>query len=315
MPTIDISGSVISIETDMLSAEVRAEGYVSGVFRQSFVDKATGAVDLSFGLNIADFLLEPKWDDPDADVGHPYHGKDAVHGELPHRYVEGPQICTQAGELEFEVIEGDDFVAVRQWYEWEWATYGREPGSRWEQTLVFVDGLRYFVSSDRMTSANTVEDLIFRLDMPGHLKHQAGDSFERIYLSYRGEIPSAEFLNDFPPDVRFLYSRDDMGVPETMVRAYQVAMPDGSDGPWLAGITLDPSVVYQAWCHQRGYVCFIEEIGGRRVEAGESFGAAYLVGWFDSIDEMETAAREHAGAVALDVSEDGWRLLPAEEGA
>ncbi len=310
MATIDISGSIISIETDMLSAEVRTEGYVSGVSRQTFIDRSTGAVDLSFGLNIADFLLEPKWDDPDTDVEHPYHGRDDVHGELPHRYVEGPQICTQAGELQFETFEGDDFVAVRQWHEWQWATYGREPGSRWEQTLVFVDGLRHFISADRIISANTVDDLIFRLDMPGHLKHEAGDSFERIYLSYRGEIPSDEFVEDFPPDARYLYSREDLGVPETMVRAYQVTMPDGLEGPWLAGITLDPSVVYQAWCHQRGYVCFIEEIGGRRVEAGESFGAAYLVGWFDSVDEMESAAREHTGAQGLRVDASGWELTP-----
>lgn len=315
MPTTKVTGSTISIETDMLSAQIHTEGYVSGVFRGTFVDKTTGARDLTFGLDIADFLLEPKWDDLGAELEHPYHGRDAVHGDLPHRYVEGPQICTQAGSLDFEIIEGDGFVAVRQWYEWEWATYGRAPGSRWEQTLVFVDGLRHFVSADRIVSANTVDDLIFRLDMPGHLKHDAGDSFEHIYLSYRGEIPSSEFLEDFPPDARFLYSRDDLGVPETMVRAYEVTMPDGTGGPWLAGITLDPSVVYQAWCHQRGYVCFIEEIGGRRVEAGESFGAAYLVGWFDSVDDMEAAAREHAGAQGLRVDSSGWELTPRPAGA
>jgi len=313
MPTIDISGPVISIETDTLSAQIHTEGYVSGVFRGTFVDKATGARDLSFGLDIADFLLEPIWDEPNGRVEHCYHGKDQLHGDLPHRYVEGPQICTQAGKLHYETIEGDGFVAVKQWHEWKWATYGREPGSRWEQTLVFVDGLRHFIASDRITSANTVDDLIFRLDMPGHLRHHGGDSFERIYLSYRGEVPASEFVEDFPPDARYLYSRDTLAVPDTMVRAYQVTLPGGSAGPWLAGITLDPSVVCQAWCHQRGYVCFIEEIGGRRVEAGESFGAAYLVGWFDSIAEMEAAAREHAGAVALDVDVDGWRLLP--EGA
>lgn len=312
MATIDISGPVISIETDMLSAEIHTEGYVSGVFRGTFVDKATGARDLGFGLDIADFLLEPVWDEPNGRVEHQYHANDPVHGGLPHRYVEGPQICTQAGKLQFETIEGDGFVAVRQWYAWKWATYGRTPGSRWEQTLVFVDGLRHFISSDRITSANTVDDLVFRLDMPGHLRHTAGDTFERIYLSYRGEIPSSEFAEDFPPDARYLYSRETLGVPDTMVRAYQVTMPDGSGGPWLAGITLDPSVVYQAWCHQRGYVCFIEEIGGRRVEAGESFGAACLVGWFDSIAEMESAARAHAGGVALDVDADGWRLLPQD---
>lgn len=309
MASATISGAVISIDTDLLSAEIHTEGYVSGVYRGTLCDRTTGARDLGFGLDIADFLLEPKWDEPDADIEHPYHGHDMLHGDLPKRYVEGPQICTQAGRLDFEVIQGEGFVAVWQWYRWRWATYGRHPGSHWEQTLVFADGLRYFIASDRITSANTVDELIFRLDMPGHLKHNAGDSFEQIYLSYHGFIPSEEFTDDFPPDARFLYERDEGAIPERMIRAYQVTMPDGSPGPWLAGITLDPSAVFQAWCHQRGYVCFIEEIGGWHVAAGQSFGAAYLVGWFDSITEAEHAADAHHGANAVEVSDTDWRLV------
>ncbi len=308
MASLTVSGSNISVETDLLRAEVHTEGYVSGVYRGTFVDKITGARDLGFGLHIADFLLEPIPDDPALEEDHTYHVGDPLHGDLTHRYVEGPQICTEAGSLDFETIEGEGFVAVRQWYEWEWATYGREPGSLWEQTIVFADGLRYFVSADRITSANAVDELVFRLDMPGHLQHEGGDSFESVYLSYRGEIPSRQFIEDFSPDARYLYSTETMGVPPTMVRAYRVSMPDGSAGPWLAGITLDPSAVYQAWCHQRGYVCFIEEIGGWRVEAGESFGAAYLVGWFEDICEMEEAARLHGLARGLKVTESGWEL-------
>jgi len=34
-------------------------------------------------------------------------------------------------------------------------------------------------------------------------------------------------------------------------RAYQVTLPGGDDGPWLAGMTLNPEDVYQAWCHRR----------------------------------------------------------------
>lgn len=308
MATATVDGSIIAIETDRLLAEVHTEGYVSGVFRDTFVDRATGARDSSFGLDIADFLLEPRWDEPGAETEHAYHGHDAVHGDLPHRYVEGPQICTQARRLDFEVIEGQGFVAVRQWYTWQWATYGRQPGSRWEQTLVFADGLRHFFSADRITSANTVDELIFRLDLPGHLRHSAGDSFTEVYLSYEGRIPANEFLEDFPPDGKFLYQRDDAAMPERMIRARQMRLQDGSPGPWLAGITLDPAAVYQAWCHQRGYVCFIEEIGGRRVEAGESFGAAYAIGWFDDLAQMEAVADEHRGATGLDVSAEGWRL-------
>lgn len=309
MATATVDGSTIAIETDRLRAEVHTEGYVSGVFRDTFVDRATGARDGSFGLDIADFLLEPRWDEPGAETEHTYHGGDAVHGDLPHRYVEGPQICTQARRLDFEVIDGGDFVAVRQWYTWQWATYGRRPGSRWEQTLVFADGPRYFLSADRITSANTVDELIFRLDLPGHLRHSGGDSFTEVYLSYAGRIPASEFVEDFPPDGKFLYQRDDAAIPERIIRARQMRLADGTPGPWLAGITLDPAAVYQGWCHQRGYVCFIEEIGGRRVEAEESFGAAYAIGWFGDIAEMEAVADEHRGATALGVSAEGWRLV------
>ena len=79
-------------------------------------------------------------------------------------------------------------------------------------------------------------------------------------------------------------------------------------GPWLAGMTLDAADVYQAWCHQRGYVCFIEEIGGRRVEAGESFGAAHIIGWFDDLAAAQAAYDEHRAASGLRADGDGFEL-------
>ncbi|MBT3375999.1 MAG: hypothetical protein HN742_29750 [Lentisphaerae bacterium] len=264
------------------------------------LDKATGARDLGFGLDIADFLLEPEADEADGCIT-PYHCGDAFHGELVKRYVELPQICTQAAPLEYKVTSGQGWICVRQWYHYREANYGRKTGSRWEQTLLFRDGVRYFLSADRITSVNTVDRLIFRLDMPGHLKHDRGREFETIYLSYHGCIPSSEFIEDFPPDARFLYQRGPGGAPDTMIRAYQVRRDD-SPGPWLGGITLDPSVVFEAWCHQRGYVCFIEEVGGEAVEAGTSFGAAYAVGWFDTIDDMTRVAHEHRGMREIDVA-------------
>ena len=101
-----------------------------------------------------------------------------------------------------------------------------------------------------------------------------------------------------PPDARYLYHRGAHAVPERMIRAYQVSV-SGEPGPWLAGMTLNPDDVYEAWCHQRGYVCFIEEIGGRPVVAGGSFGAAYVVGWFDNIEEMHAVYDGHRGASRL----------------
>ena len=73
-------------------------------------------------------------------------------------------------------------------------------------------------------------------------------------------------------------------------------------------MTLDPSVVHEAWCHQRGYVCMIEEFGGRPIKPGESFSAAFIVGYFDSIDEMHAVYDAHKGFTGLEVSEKRWEL-------
>lgn len=306
MASIKVEGAVVRIETDLLCAEVHTEGYVSGVAGGTFLDKTTGARDLGFGLDIVDFLLEPLPDEPGV-AENAYHYGDLFHGNLVKRYVELPQICTGAQKLAFEVHDSGDTVGVRQWFTYRAATYGRKPGSRWQQTLVFRDGVRYFLAADEIISANEVEQLILRIDMPGHLKHSRGDTFEQVYLSYHGLIPSTEFAEDFPPDARFLYQRKTGAIPDRMIRAYQVRR-GGRPGPWLAGMTLDPAAVYEAWCHQRGYVCFIQEIGGVHVRQGEQFGAAYVVGWFDDIEEMCRTYDEHKGASRLVYDGQGFGL-------
>ena len=288
----------LEIETDQLVAKVNGKGYVSGVAAGSFLDKRTGARDVGFGLHIMDFLMAPGW----RDDGYPRDKK--LHGDLPKHYVEGPQICTQAKELKPEVIKGKDYVAVKLRFTFTQPGMGFKAGSTWEQTLVFQQGVRYFLSCERITSANDVADLFYRIDMPGHVKHKGADTFDSVYLSYVGKpIPAAEFNSDFGPDEKFLYRRDDKKIPERMIRAYRVKK-DGKPGPWLAGMTLDPAETAEAWCHQRGYICFIEELHGRKVKAGESFGAAYAVGWFDDIPEMEKVYDRYKGAKSVGI-EDG----------
>ena len=78
-------------------------------------------------------------------------------------------------------------------------------------------------------------------------------------------------------------------------------------------MTLDPRDVCEAWCHQRDYVCMIEEIGGRPIKPGESFGAAFIVGFFDSLDEMHDVYDRYAAHNRLDVALDGsgWQLAQA----
>ena len=299
----------IAIDAPRYRASIARSGYVSGVVGGSLLDKATGARDLGFGLDVADFLLEPA--DPKVPIPegqYEFGPEDLVHGDIPKRYVEGPQICTQAKRLEPVVTRRRDFVAVTQSYRWTTPYAPRDSaGSLWEQTLIFPRGERYFLACDRVTVANASPALSLRIDLPGHIKHDRGAGFEHVYLSYADPsyLPSTEFADDFAPDARYLYTRG-ADVPTRFVRAYQVDLGPGKpEGPWLAGITLNPSDVAQAWCHQRGYVCMIQEVGGRAVEPGDHFGAAYAIGWFDDVAEMHAVADRYAGVTgfALDGTE------------
>ena len=149
--------------------------------------------------------------------------------------------------------------------------------------------------------------MFLRNDTPGCIRHEKGDTFSEIYLSYLGgpkgvRIPSSEFFAPFPPDLKFGYRRDTHRTPEHFIRAYHLRdKQTGKDGPWLAGLTLDPSVVYEAWCSQRpgGIIVMIEEIHGRPVKAGESFSAAHIVGYFDTIEEMHKVYDRYKGHTAL----------------
>src|SRR5205085_10321333 len=100
--------------------------------------------------------------------------------------------------------------------------------------------------------------------------------------------------------------------PEHFIRAYHLRDKEtGKDGPWLAGLTLEPSVVYEAWCSQRpgGIIVMIEEFPGRPVKAGASFSAAFVVGYFDTIEEMHRVNDRYKGHTALRVDPSGWGLV------
>jgi hypothetical protein len=321
-------GDRIRIATDTLETSIKKTGYVSGVEGASLLDKKTGARDLGFGLDIVDWIMEPGSDEAYRDKlpgDLPYLFNNLYHGKRAKRCVEGPQICSKAKVLKPSVIYGKDFVAVKQDFTYTTAAPGKKAGSKWEQTLVFPAGKRYFISADKITAANAGDAMFLRIDMPGHIRHKGGDTFSEVYLSYHGKIAAKEFEKDFAPDDKFLYARDDKKLPKRVIRGYRIRDPKagggsggnprgvpspeaGKEGPWLVGMTLDPAAVYEAWCHQRGYVCMIEEIGGRAVKAGESFGAAFVVGYFDSIEEAEKVYDEYAGSQGLDVNGKGWRL-------
>lgn len=308
----------IRIVTPQLEAAVRKKGYVSGVAAQSFLDRKTGFRDPGFGLDIVDWIMEPGSDEairPQLPKHMIYEFGNLYHGKSAKRMIEGPQICTQARELSPTFLRGPDFVAVKQSYRYTLAAPGHRPGSTWTQTIVFPAGKRYFLSADRIDAVNDSPAMFLRIDLPGHIKHNRGDTFREVYLSYHGRVPSSEFFENFAPDEKFNYRRErwekaGKNVPERMIRAYRLRDPKtGADGPWLAGMTLEPSVVSEAWCHQRSYVCFIQEFGERPVRAGESFSAAFLVGYFDTVEEMHAVYDAHKGFTGLRADARGWELL------
>jgi hypothetical protein len=310
--TVKEKSDEFAVDSSTLEFTIRSKGYVTGVKANSFLDKKTGFRDLGFGLDIVDWIMEPGSDEAYRDQLNPelvYKFGNEYHGKTAKRSIEGPQICTQAKELQPEVVVKPDFAAVKMQFQYKTAAPGKKTGSTWNQLLVFPAGKRYFLSTDRISAVNSSEAMFLRLDMPGHIKHMHGDTFSEVYLSYRGRVPAKEFETNFAPDEKFNYTRGRDKQPKRFIRAYHIRDPKtGKDGPWLAGMTLDPSVVSEAWCHQRGYVCMIEEFGGRPVKAGESFSAAFIVGFFDSIEEMEQVYDEHAGATGLKLTDKGWEL-------
>jgi hypothetical protein len=330
----------IAIATDKLEAVIPKKDpkhWMTGIEKGSFLDKATGFREVGDGLMVVDWLMEAGSDEAYADrviapegngVGRyrwyenetdPQKRLDAIlaHGTSHRkRMVEGPQLCHRMKPVRPEVIRGKDFVAVKTTYRYEYAAPGRKAGSLWTQLVVFPRGERFFLLMDRIDSANASDEMFLRNDTPGCVRHEKGDTFSEIYLSYlsgpRGvRIPSSEFFAPFPPDLKFGYRRDTHRTPAHFIRAYHLRdKTTGKDGPWLAGLTLDPSVVYGAWCSQRpgNIIVMIEEIGGRPVKAGESFSAAHIVGYFDTIEEMHKVYDRYKGHTVLIADESGWRL-------
>ena len=201
--------------------------------RRHLLDKKTGANDLGFGLHVMDFLLAPGW----RDDGYPRDAK--LHGDLPKHYVEGPQICTQAKQLPAggrSAARASSPCACASRFTQPAA--GFKAGSLWEQTMVFQPGLRYVLSAERITSANDVDDLFYRIDMPGHIRHDRADDALPAglpQLRRQADSPRRPSIDDFAPDAKFLYQRRTSQVPARMIRAYQVKLARASPAPgWPA---------------------------------------------------------------------------------
>ena len=153
----------------------------------SFLDKKTGATRRR--LRPAHHGLPAR---PPAGATTATRRDPKLHGDLPKHYVEGPQICTQAKELE---AGGHPRARTsspsRCSSRFTKPGKGYKAGSTWEQTLVFQPGVRYVLCSEQITSVNDVDDLFYRIDMPGHVRHKDGDTFAQVYLSYHDKpIPA-----------------------------------------------------------------------------------------------------------------------------
>lgn len=330
----------IKIETDLLEAVIPKKDpkhWMTGIEKQSFLDKKTGFREIGDGLMVIDWLMEAGsdaewgeeviapdghgvgrylWYENETDPARREYAKMAHGTSHRKRMVEGPQLCHRMKPVQPEVIRGEDFVAVKTQYNYEYAAPGRKPGSLWTQIIVFPKGKRYFLLMDKIDSVNDSDEMFLRNDTPGCVRHEKGNTFSEMYLSFLndgegGRVPSSEFFEPFPPDEKFGYRRDTHKIPPRFIRAYRTRDPEtGAAGPWLAGMTLEPSVVYEAWCSQRpgGIIVVIEEVHGKPVKAGESFSAAHVVGYFDSIDEMNAVYDRYKGHTTLTVDESGWRL-------
>ena len=338
--TVTEDDRAIKIETDLLEAVIPKKNpkqWMTGIEKGTFLDKTTGFREVGDGLMVIDWLMEAgsdaEWSEqviaPDGNgVGrYSWFGNETdparrEYTRLSHgsshrkRMVEGPQLCHRMKPVQPEIIRGKDFVAIKTTYKYEYAAPGRTPGSQWTQLIVFPRGVRYFVLMDKIDSVNASPEMFLRNDTPGCIRHEKGDTFSEIYLSYLSgpvglRIPSSEFFTPFPPDLKFGYRRDLNKMPDHFIRAYHLRNKEtGAAGPWLAGLTLEPSVVYEAWCSQRpgGIIVMIEEINGRPVKAGDSFSAAHIVGYFDNINQMHELYEQNQGNTKLTADSTGWKL-------
>ncbi len=331
----------IKIETDKLEAVIPKKNpkhWMTGIEKGSFLDKTTGFREVGDGLMVIDWLMEAgsdenygnqiiapdghgvgryTWHENETEPTRQFNARMAHGSSHRKRMVEGPQLCHRMKPVQPDVIRSADFIAVKTTYQYEYAAPGRKAFSRWTQLIVFPKGERFFVLMDKIDSVNDSQQMFLRNDTPGCIRHEEGDTFSEIYLSYLSgpngvRIPSSEFFTPFPPDLKFGYRRDLNRTPAHFIRAYHLReVKTGKDGPWLAGMTLEPSVVYEAWCSQRpgNIIVMIEEVHGKPVKAGESFSAAHIVGYFDTLEDMHHVYDQYKGHTGLIADTSGWRLV------
>ena len=181
----------ITIETDKLEAVIPKKNpkqWMTGIEKGSFLDKTTGFREIGDGLMVIDWLMEAgsdagwadkviapdgngvgqyRWHENETDPAMREYAKMAHGTSHRKRGVEGPQLCHRMKPVQPEVIRGNEFVAVKTTYQYEYAVPGRKAGSRWTQLIVFPKGERFFVLMDKIDSVNDSDEMFLRNDTPG----------------------------------------------------------------------------------------------------------------------------------------------------
>src|SRR5215510_6841723 len=132
----------IKIETDKLEAVIPKKNpkqWMTGIEKESFLDKTTGFREIGDGLMVIDWLMEAGSDEawsekviaPDGngvgrytwfanetDPGRRSYALMAHGNSHRKRVVEGPQLCHRMKPVEPVVLRGKDFVAVTTTYQY-----------------------------------------------------------------------------------------------------------------------------------------------------------------------------------------------------
>ena len=297
----------IQIDTDALQAQDPQEGLRQRHRRAAASSTRRPApATLGFGLHIMDFLLGPGWQGRRAT-----RANRNIHGDLPKHYVEGPQICTQAKELKPEIIRGKDFVAVRMQFRFTkpgtTASRPARPGSRRSSSSPAC-ATSSPQRSDHQRQRRGRPVLSHRHARPRQAQGRRHLRAGLPELPRQADPRARSSPRTSPPTRSSSISARTTRCPSGMIRAYQVEAGRQA-GPVAGGHDARPGRhVSEAWCHQRGYVCFIQELHGHKVKAGETFGAAYVVGWFDDVPAMQRIADQFDGKQAIELEGKKWRL-------
>jgi hypothetical protein len=133
----------------------------------------------------------------------------AQPGERFNRQPEADDVEVQLGIELFEVVRREVDIPARLCVavaEEDDALTGER--FRCRERAVFWRRRLDRLSVDKIDSVNDSDEMFLRNDTPGCVRHDNGDTFSEMYLSYLSgpkgvRIPANEFFEPFPPDLKY----------------------------------------------------------------------------------------------------------------